>query len=290
MKAPTPLEIKFPFEGGEKLTFETALNNDEEEGYLEQIKDQAMVLGACASVSPMNSLSCQSAVNDIIALIQYNRNLILPSVWERVLTSPTYKEGLRLAALKLIQKTREIPTKRANVFDDIKSSFIETGLGAGQAEDAAWDVLAVYSNGGHNAISRTMMLAWPSGFASSAVSVAMISSALTLLDFKQHERGLGHYAYPSGVSGSCLNPKPYHFWLSAYLARHLKKKGYSSEVSAIASFVSAKGYQVNRVLVASDEWGALKKLFVKDVFHPTNQVIRMDLTLASAGAVYGAFW
>jgi hypothetical protein len=81
-------------------------------------------------------------------------------------------------------------------------------------------------------------------------------------------------------------PKPYHFWLSAYLARWLVNKGYSPEVAQMATFIVAKGYQVNRDL--NNAGGGLDKILSKSSFHPTNQVIRLDLALSSSGAVYGS--
>lgn len=104
---------------------------------------------------------------------------------------------------------------------------------------------------------------------------------------KQVLHGGNQYMYPKESSGICRNPKPYHFWLSAYFSRSLIRQGYSPEVASAAAFVVANGYQMNRNL-ANGRAGKVDSLLSKPFLHPTNNVIRMDLVQAAAGAVYGS--
>lgn len=96
----------------------------------------------------------------------------------------------------------------------------------------------------------------------------------------------GHpYVYPKTVTTRCDTEKPYHFWLTAFLARDLvKNHKISARGAAAAAFSAQKGYEMLSSTVSRDP----SKAFQVETFDPHNNLMRADMGFSSAGAVYGA--
>ncbi len=70
-----------------------------------------------------------------------------------------------------------------------------------------------------------------------------ISTAMTYLDIKKSAQGNGLYSYPSSIQTSCDNSKPYHFWMSAFLARRVTQITQNPNAGVDAAFIAEKAYQ-----------------------------------------------
>ena len=66
----------------------------------------------------------------------------------RVLNSGLYDEGVKRAANKIISHLKNTEGPRADLYTDIKSSFIESGFEETQAEQLCFDVLGLLATGG----------------------------------------------------------------------------------------------------------------------------------------------
>lgn len=260
------------------------LKTADEQTYSDWAKNTVAISGACTQISVLQAVSCVGATSALLEEVQYNRNMILPKIWVEFVNDPKIKLGVSQAALIMIKRMRDGGS--GNVFGDLKAGFVQAGFGEKDANEATWKTLALYGNGGPNTGYRLMLFELPNESSNLVVALSVIGIAVPYLEFRQIFAGQQHYAFPAEARGPCLSPKPYHFWLNAYLARWLVKQGYSAEVAQMATFIAAKGYQINRDL--NNAGGGLDKILTKPTDHPTNQVIRIDLVMAASGAVYGS--
>lgn len=288
LRAPSPKSFRRPLTKVNEppKTLRSLLEASPEQDYLARMNGWGLITAACAQMSVLKAISCGNAVSEIISLARYRQKMILPQIWVEFSESEDLREGLRRMALRMIERIKNPRQSPANVLSELVQSYQEAGMNTRDATDSAWKILALFGNGGHNTGYQLQFFDFPNP-GPALVSMHVFATALTLIDFQQNSVGQSHYAYPTEVIGSCLTPKPYHFWLSAYFARRLRQAGYSEDVSAMASFIAAKAYQVNRD-IGNQKVKAFNELLEKPKFHPSNQVIRVDLTLAAAGSRFGA--
>lgn len=250
--------------------------------------DRLKISAACAQMSLLKTAACVSAVRTLVGDIGYKRNIILPQLWAEFVASHSLQDGLRRAALQMLERMRqERIHSPSTVFEDLLEGFRRSGFSPEDAEEAAWKMMALYSNGGHSAAFHLQAYEVPPENGKAIVALHIFSQAVTLLDYRQRFQGLPHYAFPSSIRGSCLSPKPYHFWLSAYLSRSLIQRGYSADVAAMAAFIAAKAYHIHRD-VGNGRASSIESLLSRPANHPSHQVVRMDLVLAAAGSWVGA--
>ncbi|MBK7843865.1 MAG: hypothetical protein IPJ71_09240 [Bdellovibrionales bacterium] len=255
-----------------------------EAGYSSWAKYTAAISIACAQISVLQTINCTRATSDLLSEASYNSNMILPKIWMEFIGDPRLREGIRQSALILINRIKS--KERGVLFEDLVSGFQGATFSKPEAVEAAWKLLALYGNGGPNTGYRLSAIELPNEASNMVVGLSVISTAISYLEFAQMLSQKSHYAFPTQASG-CLTPKPYHFWLNAYFSRWLVKKGYSPDVAQMATYIVSKGYQVNRDI--NNAGGGLDKILSKPSDHPTNRVVRVDLTLAAAGSVYGSF-
>lgn len=259
--------------------------------------------GLCAHLSLVGSDSCSQGL-DII-----NQNFAprkgagqmmnLPS-WKKILSERKYQKGLRIAGLKILSRLESNSDSTANVFDDIKESFTQSGLSPEEATDAAFKTLGVVANGGASSCQRALYLTrrddsdinntghLPAARTTGPASLCLIGAGMNVLDFRKSQKGWPAYSYPNQIQAKCNYPKPYFFWMAADLAHSLKKDyGLDSQSAAAATFVAQKLYQVNRDVNGSANQG-LDAVLNKSAFDPVHQVVRMDLAFAASGATFGA--
>jgi hypothetical protein len=246
-------------------------------------------LAACAYLSPLESLSCSSAlarVAEVMAPAWMGEGQVTAiGAFQNAATNPKLTEGLRLAVLALHSRWKEGKVSPdANLFEDIHGAFLSSGLSASEAEDAAWDTLAALSVGGPNMAVRfdtlylSMIGSNPNAFALSA-----LGEMIPFLD-SQKMRGEppAVYSLPAGYSFPCDSGKTYHFWMAAYLARRLGREGYAEGASRAAIYASNVGYQ------AMGRSAGVTSLLKVPSLSPTDVGIRIDLNLAAAGARFGS--
>ena len=242
--------------------------------------------GACALYGSARPLECEHALASLVKEVSpvhpadagFSYSL-LPEM-ELLLRDPKLKEGLRLAALKLLDRTRSPPDAKADLFGDVKNSFIASGLADKDADEAAWRTMGVIATSGANFVLRMRKLDLPADQLQAAVSLSTIAGALPLLDGQYS--GSGHlYSYPPSVHTSCDTGKSYHFWMSAFLAHRGVQAGNSARAAAEAAYVSDVGYHILdddfRPLVAGSQ-----------TFSPGLNILRADFSYTAAGAEFGA--
>jgi hypothetical protein len=241
----------------------------------------------------MNLNACADHMDQIISLMtprSYTGNPLSVTytaipLFEKVMTDEGYAEGLRIAALKLMALVESNAVPNTNFFEDISSSYIQAGVTPNEAIERTWDILGLLATSGANIHKRLFRIKISSATENlTKYALSIMSIAAPVLDSRT--MGSGHpYSYPRSVSTTCDFGKPYHFWLTAYLARTLTLQSGNSEAAAAASFTSQKGYEMISQTAGRDPTVP----FRIDTFHNYNNLIRMDLAFSSAGALYGAF-
>ncbi len=128
---------------------------------VESYKTTPILFASCAQVGSL-SQGCRSGLKkaiDLAAPKGGDLNLSFMNVYADVLTNSKYDEGLRRASLKVLDKVKTGKVKSSdNMFGDIKSSFIESGVSAKEAEDMTWQTMALISTGSGNIGSRLFNL------------------------------------------------------------------------------------------------------------------------------------
>jgi hypothetical protein len=257
-------------------------NYDKINKYFDEIKENPSVLTAgeklkatllCATESLTSIPSCMKSIEVIKSKMTPKgalNDITDKELWRRVLSSNKYDEGIRQASLIIAKKINNLnATDGASVFDDIQTGFVKSGMSSTKALEAAWDVLGLIGNQGPNIGSYVTNI--ESGFytfegSMKARGLSFISAAMTYIDHKQLKAGKPIYSYPANIQSTCDNSKPYHFWMSAYIARALVKENKISPADA------AQGADIINL----------------EAFSPAHQIIRTDLAYSAAGALFGS--
>lgn len=276
----------------------------------------------CADLGMSNTVSCVRALNRALEIAKpyfFEKMSYMPMmVWEKLFTNEKfYAEGLRRAALKVIGRLQNNKRNLGFILDDLTSSFMEAGLSKDQSLDAAYDVLALYGNGGANLgerLDRLSIFDWDfRATVESRVSskncnalqnsvcgyLNIIAKAIPVLDYESLRDHGALYSLPKAANSRCNNQKSYYFWLNAFLARQLLKEGLDAKSAALGAYALSIGYQFNRDQgvkngqISRDQgdkkiqiFGA-KALF-RSSYDPVNNIIRTDLATAYAGGAFGA--
>jgi hypothetical protein len=213
-------------------------------------------------------------------------------VIKKVLVDPQLTEGLRLAATKMLQQQKNKMESKTNLFDDLKSSFIQAGLNSKEAENKTWDTLAALAATGPNFAKRWSRHLYDYKMDINNINdnpnaylLQIIAEAIPKLDTQKATEHNGQsYSLPASVSFPCDIGKSYHFWMTAYLSRKLSLEGSSPDSASSSAYISDVGYQLRRESFSGPEL----KMADLENFGPTETGIRMDLLLAASGAKYGA--
>lgn len=215
-------------------------------------------------------------------------------VMKKVLSDQAATEGLRKAAIKMLEQQKQKISGTSNLFDDLKNSFIESGLPTSEAETKTWDALGALAATGPNFAKRWSRHSSPLFGQKmnlkniddnpNAFLLQIIAEAIPKLDSQKAADHQGQvYSLPADVSFECDIGKTYHFWMTAYLSRQLTSQGSSPEAASSAAYIANLGYQLRREAFA----GKALKVNEMERFGATENGIRMDLVLAAAGAKFG---
>ncbi len=237
----------------------------------------------CLKETPLDSTNCVKALKSIEQRASTAETGVANiELWEELYSNRKYDEGLRLAALKLKSRMDGNFAKDANIFEDLQSSFRDSGMTPAAAVEATWNTLGAISNGGQNTSKRTDTFD-PDWTLQKSVSLNLIAASMTYIDMKKEDKGYPLYSYPKEVQTTCNTQKPYHFWMSAYLARELRKQNISEDTAERAVYIAEQGYQIRRGAAATTN-----SILTREPFDPAHQIVRTDLAFAAAGAVFGA--
>ncbi|MBK9323734.1 MAG: hypothetical protein IPM97_12465 [Bdellovibrionaceae bacterium] len=240
----------------------------------------------CSSIGGLDVFGCVNSFKNIVDFAAPSSESLTPvPVFKEVFTNKKYIEGARIAALKILNRFQDskVSTK-ANLHDDIYDSYIKTGMSPSEAEDASWNIIAILAAGGPNLGSRVKPIKAGDDFEILKVALSSISLAIPKLDFISTKAG-HQYSMPGNISTTCDIGKPYHFLMTAFLARNEVKNGATPKAAAAAAYSTQKAYEM-----MTSQGGARdpNRVFTSDSFGSWNNMIRIDTGFSSTAAVYGA--
>jgi hypothetical protein len=182
---------------------------------------------------------------DITDVRDYNEAYVLPQVYFEAGTDAAFGNSvLKLAAVVMKKMDLAIHSKLADgkdFFSDVMKAFSNCGLSNEQCTQKAWDFLGLYGSQGPTAgayLDAANKENGPVYFAT-----ALIADAMAYIDKVQQSKGLKAYSIPESVHSSCDFTRPYHFWLSAYLARKLHEQGFNDHVATRAVHLIEVDYE-----------------------------------------------
>lgn len=240
---------------------------------------------ACYELLGANKmLACDKDMDTISRIATPVGGVTGRDILKQVMDDARYNEGLRLAAIKIATHTKGSVRKDLNLFDDLKTSFIESGASNDESEEMTWNTLAILSTSGANLWQRFISAPYSYDQAQKRLSFHTIAASLPILDHQSSTSG--HiYSFPKEISGSCNTGKSYHFWYTAYLARQATLENGNPETAIVSAFQGQKFYQLKRGSIGN---GNIDMSLSSDLLSPTSNVTRMDLAYSGVGALYGA--
>ena len=243
---------------------------------------------ACAGVNLLSSLECAKGLDKIIdyakPMVGYKgANVTGVSSYQKILDKKYVKGAQRAALLVLDRFEKSSVEPGANIFDDIYQSYRKEGMSHEEADDAAWEILAIIGAGGPNAGPRFVSFASTPELEPLKWAISAMAIAIPKLDLMSTTSG-HPYSMPKEITTTCDIGKPYHFWMTAYLSRKLVKEGISPKGAASAAFVAQKAYEVKSTTSGRDP----NRVFMTDSYGAWNNVLRIDTAFSSAGAIFGA--
>jgi hypothetical protein len=239
----------------------------------------------CTDITILKALSCAEGVKDAIAIARPVDNVTVLPLWKELVTDSAYLKVFKKVSLGIIANLRKGTPPQKTLIEDLKAEFLALTKDKKKADDYAWKTMALLASGGGNALKRPAVITGANDGGNDDLEAVLhvLSNGSMALDRLSAEKGF-LYTFPPGIKNLCDYGKNYHFWMTAYLARELKKKNYSETAAAAAAFSVEKGYQFSKVEHGRDP----TKPFTESPYSNYNNNIRLDLSLAAAGAWYGA--
>lgn len=239
----------------------------------------------CAFYSPLDTIGCARALNRNLDLSEPYVDIAFRSIYLQVLGDERALKGIFLLADRMKKLISSGACPRSGLFEDLQSVFRELGDDQAEAAQRAWSVMALFSTGGPNTAIRLFSRFGTRTINSARVAAAVlvVTTGAQVLDARTVGSG-NLYSLPRGVGTVCDNGKPYHFWMSAYLARRAKMEGASTGASRLAAWLIEVGYQMRSDSFERDP----TRPFTVAWDEPGNGKIRLDLAYSAAGAIYGA--
>ncbi len=224
---------------------------------------------------------CQAMMGDVTKyLYPFNiqRFTAIPSHIEVSFNEQYFRPVQRatIRAVRLLQDFRKgKPDYSLNLFDLLKEEFIRDGYSAPIATDYAFEIMAIYGSRGPNIYS-----VYENG---TILSLQILASVANVLDLHYDQNGKS-FLLPATIRFPIEIGKAYHFWLPAVVAYRMEKQHHSPTAARNAAVVPAIFYQMEKTSNGRDN---CEYLF-DDSWSSVNLKRRFDLTLAFAGAEYGA--
>jgi hypothetical protein len=228
-----------------------------------------------------DSFACVDAIKKVVAVMAPVGDVTLFNLLKKIFLDVRYSNAAIHLATTIETKILLGGQPSGDLLTDAIASTRASGFGS-QSEDAAFEILAFYSSNGPNSAGYTHT--WTSkenaGF---YYGLTVLGTGITVLNSRSMSSG-HPYSYPPSVASTCDNGKPYHFWMTAYLARLLTHDMAHPRSVRTAVYITSVGYQMMSTSSGRDP--SLPYKLKSDA--PQNQKIRMDLAYAAAGAEFGA--
>ena len=262
-----------------------------EESTITSMGKTAGTLYTCGELVSLTHInSCKNSMQKIINRVAQRGGArtppltSMPELLDKVINSGQFDKGLKIAAKKIIHKVKNPEKIESDIFTDLKSSFKEAGYSDSISEQLSFETLGLISTAGPALNIRLNKIAFKKDRWPTVTALTAIASLLPALDFHSAKKGKP-YSFPPGVKANCNTSKSYHFWQTAYQSRKELMEGASPESASAAAFNVSKLYHVTGNL--TNRAGA-STLFLHPSISPVSNIVRADLSYASAGALYGA--
>lgn len=268
--------------------------SDEKYANAHAMIDKTKVANACRFYNIMGKKNCTLGLGMIMVFMGNGENGVTGlHLIKSVLLNESLSGALRTAALKINRRVKDyLASSGAGVadaphlFQDIKDSFLSSGFNDADAEAKAWDVLGMLSMRSTN-MEVVLPLVQSSEQVYNYASLSMIAGSIAVLDFVTTPSG-HPYSMPATVETQCQYGKFYHFWASAYLSHYLNQilPNYKANPKHAekAAMISEIGYQFDTNFGERDK----NRTYTEKENEPGNNKIRIDLSFAAAGAVFGS--
>jgi hypothetical protein len=248
----------------------------------------------CSDLTLLDVFACSRGVKKLAQYAQAygleeGAMNMLP-LWKEVISDPIYMSVFKKVSVKIVGNLKAGAIPATTLFQDLVGEFSLATGDPREAEDRAWNTMALIASGGGNVNNRPLAIhLWGSPNKEDlkrselADLFWVLSNGAMALDQVTVQRGF-LYSFPGAVNNLCDYGKNYHFWMTAYFAHYLRSDGAKPGVAAAAAYTLEKGYQFIKLGAGRDP----TKPFNQPLFSNYNNNIRLDLSLAAAGAWYGA--
>jgi hypothetical protein len=213
-------------------------------------------LRAISKILSLLPSTSSKAMSDLIDLSDYRyapEPFLLLDQWVEFLTDkdiPVVFSRLSLKVLERIEQLEALPVNEESDFristshfdDDLRVALEETVNSPEKREHLYWLVLAVFATQG-TGVYNALEMAGDETSQSRVVLYAADFLVNSMYYLDTFSKAGEYYSFPKTVTTHCLTGKAYHFWMSAYFAFFLKKKGYSESVAKEAAFEMGKLYE-----------------------------------------------
>lgn len=249
----------------------------------------------CKKLSDKRARKCRANLKKIFSLTNIQQiwpysdgpttSLSLPHIIQNVLTSPDH---LRLATNTMAPLMSKALVKdyssSSNIKDLLERNAKElTHLNKEQQDDLVWNTLAYYATRGASPEGYALNLTTDKTLYSFSVHYELIN-LMHVFD-SQKTSGENLFSMPTIQKNSCLIGKPYHFWMSAYLARHLVKKGIDKKQAFFAASAAGTLYDFAGNGAPQRERIRIYREPLESIF---TMSIQQSLLYKIAGAYYGS--
>jgi hypothetical protein len=184
---------------------------------------------------------CKKAAQDLIDIMapgmwtcRLNRIPIFLSLvdeWESAGKDRIIIQGASRLALNILSKVSRADDQQkveGDLLTDVQQVFSSLGLTQQKVNEYSIRLLGLYGTRGAS-MENLISVSTEANFGL-FTALAVIANSVSYLDLMASEKG--HvYSLPQNVNTTCDYTRPYHFWLSAYLAQRLNQKGHSARAS-----------------------------------------------------------
>lgn len=242
----------------------------------------AQSLFLCKDLTITNAVACAKGIKKSIEIAHPVNGVTTLPLWKEAVTDPIYMKVFKKVSIKIISNLKAGIAPSSRLMDDLKLEFFTATGDKAKSDNYAWKTMAILAGGGGNANKRPTLLIGTEVKNELSDLLWVLSNGSMALDRLSAEKGF-LYTFPKEVNNLCDYGKNYHFWMTAYLARELGKIDNNKAGAAAAAYTIQKGYQFAKVGNGRDP----TKPFNQPLYSNYNNNIRLDLSLAAAGAWYG---
>lgn len=259
---------------------------------------QKEILGACAFLSPLATLPCSGASNQLLKWVEIHENkkseqITNVPLLKETLADPKITSALKRTAIKLFKNLEAKGLgPQSSIFTDLTEELKKDGFSEEASRKQAVKILGAIASGGPNLVSR-IETEEVSNFPNSCLDrkscnlngifMQAIAEGIVRADTQMMQAGHPSvYSLPAGAGFPCDSGKAYHFWATAAWTDRLMDEGYSAKAARAAVYASHLGYHLR-----GDNKKRTNSVLSMPRYGAVENGIRIDLTMASAGSSFG---